>query len=169
MIDEEKLARIIAKMQFTAYEYTVCPLKIIEEAKGLVRNAIGAETEEDEAVIEKVLGRSYSERKIISVVDADFPNHMKDGDEFKVCLDSGLMLSGKARITPKVLSVEMLSPYPDHMIVSEIQMLAPRIWTLRPEAGSEAGEECLQKMIELLATLYYDNIPKFEESNHTSI
>ena len=146
--------RIISRMTFSAADYVKDRESILAEALLRYTDQTGERSPEVRSEMSVLLERSFSERKELSVVNAALPDHFRDGSRFSVCVDD-TVVEGLVHLSPKVLLVEMISPQQGHRAGSELKILAPVIWTERPEANSEANEEGRKKAVSLLTDIYY--------------
>ena len=99
------------------------------------------------------LDRIYEDAKSVSVEFEILPDRLMTGDQIGIII-GGILIRGTVTISPKTLSVEITSPYEGKRLCSEIEMLAPRIWTELPREGSEANDEAKKKAVFLLTELY---------------
>lgn len=153
-MNNEIAARIISRMTFSAADYARSRDRIKEEALKLYSRQTGDSSADIETELEILLDRSFLERKEISICAAELPDHLKDGSIFRIFLDD-TEVEGKVKLSPKELSVEISSPFHGKKAGSDLEMLAPVIWTERPEPGSEANEEGRHRAVLLLADIYY--------------
>lgn len=152
--DMAKAARIVSGMSFTPREYAADRNRILVEA--FKRCAAGGVelSVETVAALRLLLENAFCDRKALSVENVDMPDRLRDGDSFRICVD-GTLAEGIVHLAPKEMSVEITSPHGGREAGAVLQPLAPRIWTERPEPGSEAGEEGRQKAVELLTDLFF--------------
>lgn len=153
-MNNEIAARIISRMTFSAADYAKNRDQIIKEAVSMYTQQTGEVSSKVQAGLTVLMDRSFIERKELSICAAELPDHLKDGSSFRIFLDNTEVV-GQLRLSPKEISVEISSPFHDGMAGAELEMLAPVIWTMRPEPGSEANEEGRRKAIILLADIYY--------------
>ena len=136
--DMAKAARIVSGMSFTPREYAADRNRILVEAFALAA-AAGDRVAETEALLAEILAW----------------NLKKSGADSLQAWVDGTLAEGIVHLAPKEMSVEITSPHGGREAGAVLQPLAPRIWTERPEPGSEAGEEGRQKAVELLTDLFY--------------
>lgn len=153
-MNTEIAAKIISRMTFSAADYVRRKETIFAEAAKLYKIKTGDDSPEVEEQLDLLLSQSFAERKALSVSNSDLPEHLKDGSLFKICVNE-TEVEGRIQLSPKELLVEIVSPYQGHKAGAELQMLAPVIWTERPEMESEANEEGREKAISLLTDIYY--------------
>ena len=153
-MNNEIAARIISRMPFSAADYARNRDQIIKEAMSMYTQQTGEVSSEVQAGLTALMDSSFIERKELSICAAELPDHLKDGSSFRIFLDN-TEVAGRVRLSPKEIIVEIRSPFHDRMAGSELEMLAPVIWTERPEPGSEANEDGRHKAILLLADIYY--------------
>jgi len=153
-MNTETAAKIISRMTFSAADYVKGKGPILAEAAKLYKLKTRDDSPEIEEQLVLLLSRSFAERKALSVTNSALPEHLKDGSLFRICVDE-TVVEGQVRLSPKKISVEIVSPYQGHQAGAELQMLAPVIWTERPEMESEANEQGREKAISLLTDIYY--------------
>lgn len=153
-MNTEIAAKIISRMTFSAADYVKCKELILAEASQLYAKETGDNSPEAKSQLALLLSRSFGERKEFSVSNADLPNHFKDGSRFKICVND-TEVEGSLHLTPKEMVVEIVSPFQGRKAGAELKMLAPVIWTERPELGSEANEDARSKAVSLLTDIYY--------------
>lgn len=153
-MNNEIASSIISRMTFSAVDYVMNRESIVEDAVKQYCQQTGEQSLDIRNGMVILLDRSYAERKLLSVCAAELPDHLRDGSHFRIFVNDTEVV-GKVRISPKVISVEITSPFQGEMAGSELEMLAPVIWTERPEKGSEANESGRQKSISLLVDIYY--------------
>lgn len=158
-METELLARTISKMKFTALEYALNPEAILGQALGVLSEITGNTPDRDD--VTAALEQSGVERRQFSVENVDMPVHLMNGDEFSVYLNDATKLSARIGLSPKKISLEMLCPFPGLRAESQLEMIVPLIWTVRPEEGSEADEMARDRAVSLLLGLYYENIRRF--------
>lgn len=96
----------------------------------------------------------YGTIKETSIQDVDVPFVLRSGGHISITTDN-TRVEGIVDVSPKVLSVTILSPFTGRMTSAEIKMIVPAIWTVKPENGSEANEAGKRKAAVLLCDLYY--------------
>ena len=96
----------------------------------------------------------YGTTKETSIQDEDVPFVLRSGERIGITTDD-VRVEGVVDISPKVISVTILSPFTGRTASSELKMMAPVIWTKEPEDSSEANEEGKRKAASLLCDLYY--------------
>jgi hypothetical protein len=79
---------------------------------------------------------------------------LHSGDHVAITTD-GVRVEGVVNVSPKILKVIILSPFAGKKASSELEMIAPVIWTELPEDGSEANEDGKRRALSLLCELYY--------------
>ena len=156
-MNTEVAAKIISKMTFSAADYVKNREAIFLEVLRRYNDLTGDLSPEIRSELSVMLNQSFSERKELSIISAALPDHFRDGSSFSVCVDD-TVIEGLLHLSPKVIIVEMTSPYSGHKAGSELELLAPVIWTERPEVNSEANEEGRGKAISLLTDLYYSTL-----------
>lgn len=154
MMNTEIAAIIISRMTFSAADYVNNYESILSEAYSLYVSQTGDDSPEVKSEISLLLKQSFADRKAISVSNADLPDHFSDGSAFRICVND-TEVEGVLHLTPKDISVEIVSPFKGRTAGAELQLLAPVIWTESPENGSEANEDGRLKAITLLTDIYY--------------
>ena len=101
----------------------------------------------------------YGTIKETSIQDADLPFMLRSGERIGITTD-GVRVEGVVDVSPKVISVTILSPFVGRTATAEIKMIVPAIWTVEPEDGSEANEAGKRKAAALLCDLYYSFLEK---------
>lgn len=96
----------------------------------------------------------YGTIKETSFQDVDVPFVLRSGGRIGITTD-GVRVEGVVEVSPKVISVTILSPFTGRTASSKIQMIVPAIWTVEPKDGSNANEEGKRKAAALLCDLYY--------------
>lgn len=96
----------------------------------------------------------YGTIKETSIQDVDVPFVLRSGGHISITTDN-TRVKGIVDVSPKVLSVTILSPFTGRTASAEIKMIVPAIWTVEPEDGSEANEAGKRKAAVLLSDLYY--------------
>ncbi len=96
----------------------------------------------------------YGTIKETSIQDVDVPFVLRSGGHISITTDN-TRVEGIVDVSPKVLSVTILSPFTGRTTSAEIKMIVPAIWTVKPENGSEANEAGKRKAAVLLCDLYY--------------
>lgn len=150
----ETAAKIVSEMAFSATDYVKDGNAILAEAMRLYLAETGAMEPETETELKVILERSFSDRKALSVSGIDMPDHLMDGNLFRISID-GTEVKGRVRLSPKEIAVEITSPFHGCQAGASLLMLAPVIWTERPETGSEANESGREKAVSLLVDIYY--------------
>lgn len=153
-MNTEIAAKIISRMTFSAADYVKNSESILSEAFHRYASQSGDYSHEAKSEVAVLLMRSFDDRKRLSVSNADLPDHFLDGSSFRICVND-TEVKGVLRLTPKEMSVEIVSPFTGRAAGAELQLLAPVIWTERPENGSEANEEGRLKAVSLLTDIYY--------------
>lgn len=159
----EIAARIISRMTFSAADYVKDKESILSEAYHRYVSRTGDDSHEAKSEVASLLKRSFADRKELSVSNADLPDHFRDGSAFRICVDD-TEVKGILRLTPKDISVEIVSPFTGRTAGAELQLVAPVIWTERPENGSEANEEGRLKAVSLLTDIYYSMLLSDDKS-----
>ena len=96
----------------------------------------------------------YGTIKETSIQDVDLPFMLRSGGHIGITTD-GTRVEGVVDVSPKAITVTILSPFTGRTASSELKMMAPVIWTKEPEDSSEANEEGKRKAASLLCDLYY--------------
>lgn len=102
----------------------------------------------------------YGTTKETSIQDVDVPFLLRSGGRISIMTDN-TRVEGVVEVSPKTISVTILSPFTGRTASSELKMMVPVIWTKEPKNGSEANEEGKRKAAALLCDLYYS---LFEEN-----
>lgn len=153
-MNHEIAAKIVSEMTFSAAAYARDRSAFLAEALQRYREITGDDAPEAAAEMKAVLEQSFADRKALSVSGIDLPDHLRDGGRFRICVD-GTEVTGRVRLSPKEMAVEITAPYQGRQAGATLQLLAPVIWTERPEAGSEANEAGREKAVRLLTDIYY--------------
>lgn len=153
----QQLNEILAEVEFNPLDYAADRESIAAKVIAIYskRNGFPAEQCTDE--VRRELDRIYEDAKSVSVETTIMPDFLRTGDHIGIVI-GGILIWGLVSISPKTLSVEISSPYEGKRLSSEIEMLAPRIWTESPHEGSEANDEGREKAVSLLTELYYSYI-----------
>ena len=101
----------------------------------------------------------YGTIKETSIHNVDLPFMLRSGERIGITTD-GVRVEGVVDVSPKVISVTILSPFTGRTASSELKMIVPAIWTVEPEDGSEANEAGKRKAAALLCDLYYSFLEK---------
>lgn len=140
------------------------PLDYAANRRGFAENVIAIYSKRNDICVEQCadevireLERIYEDAKSVSVEVEILPDRLMTGDQIGIII-GGILIRGTVTISPKTLSVEITSPYEGKRLCSEIEMLAPRIWTDLPREGSEANDEAKKKAVFLLTELFYSYI-----------
>ena len=153
----QQINEILVELKFSPLDYAAdraaFAAKVI--AKFSKRNGFCPEQCAEE--VSRELDRIYEDAKSVSVESTVMPDHLRTGDYVGIII-GGILIWGLVAISPKTLSVEISSPYEGKRLSSEIELLAPRIWTEMPCEGSEANDEGKKKAVSLLTELYYSYI-----------
>jgi hypothetical protein len=96
----------------------------------------------------------YGTIKETSIQDVDLPFMLRSGGHIGITTD-GTRVEGVVDVSPKAITVTILSPFTGRKANAEIKMIVPAIWTVKPEDGSKANEEGRRKAAALLCDLYY--------------
>lgn len=150
----ERIVRIVSGLGFDPLEYAADRTGTVGRVLEIFTGQSGIHAEECAVEVEKVLESIYEDAKGVSVEAEIIPDHLRTGGSVGVVI-GGELIWGLVDVTPKVLSVEITEPYRGRRSSSEIEMLAPRIWTEQPCDGSEANEEGRRRAVSMLAGLYY--------------
>lgn len=153
-MNTEIAARIISRMRFSAADYVKDNESILSEAYHRYVLQTGDDSLEAKSEMASLLKRSFAERKELSISNADLPDHFRDGSAFRICVND-TEVKGILHLSPKHISVEIVTPFKERTAGAELQLLAPVIWTERPENGSEANEAGRLKAVSLLTDIYY--------------
>lgn len=153
----QQLNAILAELEFSPLDYAAERAAFAAKIIAIFskRNGFCPEQCADEVIRE--LDRIYEDAKNVSVEATIIPDFLRTGDHIGIVI-GGVLIWGLVAISPKMLSVEISSPYEGKRLSSEIELLAPRIWTEQPREGSEANDEGRRKAISLLTELYYSYI-----------
>lgn len=89
-----------------------------------------------------------------AIQQREVPFILHSGDHVAITTD-GVLVEGVVNVSPKILEVTILSPFAGKEASSELEMLAPVIWTEQPEDGSEANDAGKRRALSLLSELYY--------------
>ena len=152
-------------MTFSAADYVTDNEPILSEAYKRYVSQTGDDSPEAKSMVTLLLDRSFADRKELSVSNADLPEHFRDGSTFRICVND-TEVKGILHLTPKEISVEIVTPFKGCTAGAELQLLAPVIWTERPENGSEANEDGRSKAISLLTDIYYSMLRSVSQDNN---
>ena len=89
-----------------------------------------------------------------AILQREVPFILHSGNHIAITTD-GVRVEGVVNVSPKLLEVTIISPYTGKKASSELEMIAPFIWTERPEDGSEANDAGKKRALSLLCELYY--------------
>lgn len=136
-------------------------MKTLTDLAQLLSGMFGSAREfaEHKRDVTRLVDAVYGTFKETSVQDVDLPFELRSGGHISITTDN-TRVEGVVDISPKVLSVTILSPFTGRTASSELKMMAPVIWTKEPINDSEANEEGKRKAAALLCDLYYSYFEK---------
>ena len=94
-----------------------------------------------------------------AIQQREVPFILHSGDHVSITTD-GVRVEGVVNLSPKILEVTILFPFAGKKALSELEMIAPVIWTERPEDGSEANDAGKRRALSLLSELYYSQFKR---------
>lgn len=129
--------------------------KAIEAYKQLAGDAKDIPIEE----IHRLVDSLYRTAMEAAIRHQEVPYILYSGDHIAITTDF-VRVEGIVNVSPKILEVTILSPFAGKKASSELEMIAPVIWTERPEDGSEANDAGKRRALSLLSELYFSNFKR---------
>lgn len=130
--------------------------KNLKDLAQLLSSMFGTAQEfaEHKSDIIRLVESIYGTIKETSIQGVDVPFVLRSGGHISITTDN-TRVEGVIEVSPKMLSVNILSPFTGRRATSELEMIVPAIWTEEPEEGSGANEAGKRKAAALLCDLYY--------------
>lgn len=151
--------KILATLSFSVKEYVCDKARIINKAREVYETETGKKSEPVLDEIKDELELLFHDRKKLSIENINMPDHLRSGSWLGIVV-AGELIYGLVQVSPKTISVE----YDGHRKLSQLELLAPVIWTEYPKEGSEANEDGKRKAVVLLTDLYYSALERAEIS-----
>jgi hypothetical protein len=159
---KQKLLELVGKvsgMYGSAREFAEHLSEIHEKATEAYKQLTGDAKDIPVEEIRHLVDTLYRTVTESAIHQREVPFILRSGGHVAITTD-GVRVEGVVDVSPKILEVTILSPFAGKKASSELEMIAPVIWTELPEDGSEANDAGKRRALSLLSELYYSNFKR---------